>query len=75
MPVKFKKSAKTVARGTKIVTTEHFYMKSMSKKALFEALNDPRTKPKQKQKCQNELVRRGIKIVWGAPNELSLIHI
>ena len=69
MPVKFKKSAKTVARGTKIVTTEHFYMKSMSKKALFEALNDPRTKPKQKQKCQNELVRRGIKIVWGTPNE------
>ena len=69
MPVKFKKSAKTVARGTKIVTTEHFYMKSMSKKALFEALNDPRTKPKQKQKCQNELVRRGINIVWGAPNE------
>ena len=69
MPVKFKKSAKTVARGTKIVTTEHFYMKSMSKKAWFEALNDPRTKPKQKQKCQNELVRRGIKIVWGAPNE------
>ena len=69
MPVKFKQSAKTVARGTKIVTTEHFYMKSMSKKALFEALNDPRTKPIQKQKCQIELVRRGIKIVWGAPNE------
>ena len=69
MPVKFKKSAKTVARGTKIVTTEHFYMKSMSKKALFEALNDPKTKPKQKQKSQNELVRRGIKIVWGTPNE------
>lgn len=69
MPVKFKKSAKTVARGTKIVKVEHFYMKCMSKKALFEALNDPRVKPKQKQKCQNELVRRGIKIVWGAPSE------
>ena len=66
MPVKFKKSAKTVARGTKTVTTEHFYMKSMSKEALFEALNNSRTKPKQKQKCQNELVRRGIKIVWEA---------
>ena len=44
-------------------------MKCMSKKALFEALNDSKTKPKQKQKCQNELVRRGIKIVWEAPSE------
>ena len=41
-------------------------MKCMSKKALFEALNDKRTKPKVKQKCQNELVRRGVKIVWEA---------
>ena len=66
MPVKFKKSAKTVARGTKTVSIEHFYMKCMSKKAVFEALNDKRTKPKVKQKCQNELVRRGVKIVWEA---------
>jgi hypothetical protein len=66
MPVKFKKSAKTVARGTKTVSIEHFYMKCMSKKALFEAVNDKRTKPKVKQKCCNELVRRGVKIVWEA---------
>ena len=66
MPVKFKKSAKTVARGTKTVSIEHFYMKCMSKKALFEAFNDKRSKPKVKQKCQNELVRRGVKIVWEA---------
>ena len=35
----------------------------MTKEALFEAINSDRVKPKVKQKCRNELVRRGVKIV------------
>lgn len=65
MPTKFKPSAKTVKRGTKIVTTEHYYIKNTPKEELIEYLNKGQ-KPKVKQKCSNELARRGIEIVWKA---------
>jgi hypothetical protein len=65
MPVKFKPSAKTVQRGTKVVTTEHFYMKTMSKEALFEYINSSNPIKKRRAKCIRELERRGIKISWG----------
>lgn len=63
MPTKFKPSAKTVQRGTKIVKTEHYYIKNTPKAELIDYLNNGQ-KPKIKQKCSNELVRRGIEIVW-----------
>tara|TARA_B100000131_G_scaffold300740_1_gene322350 strand:+ start:124 stop:336 length:213 start_codon:yes stop_codon:yes gene_type:complete len=69
MPVKFKPSAKEYSRATGKTTTTHYYIKSTSKKDLFEALNNHNTKPKVKQKIRNELVRRGIKIVWRVPSE------
>ena len=43
---------------------KHYYLKCTSKEELFDAVNSSRTKPKHKQKYLNELVRRGIKIVW-----------
>ena len=63
MPVKFQKSAKTVKRGSKIVTVEHHYIKNQSKDVLKKYINEGQ-KPKIKQKCMNELARRGIEIVW-----------
>ena len=66
MPTKLRPSVKRVDRNTKKVTIEHSYIKQTPKKELFELLNKGTTVPKVKQKIQNELVRRGIKIVWEA---------
>jgi len=64
MPIKFKPSAKTRNRQTGKIITEHYYIKCMSKEELFTELNNSSTKPKAKQKCRNELARRGVKIQW-----------
>ena len=69
MPTKLKPSVKTLNRKTGKTITENFYMKSMSKESLFEYINDDRNKPKTKQKCRNELSRRGVKIVM-VPKEV-----
>ena len=66
MPTKFKASERVYVRGVSAnkQPVKHFYVKQMTKEALFEAINSDRVKPKVKQKCRNELVRRGIKLVW-----------
>ena len=73
MPAKFKPSERIVnrVRGQRMNTAsaknkrfKHYYLKCTSKEELFDAVNSSRTKPKHKQKYLNELVRRGIKIVW-----------
>ena len=74
MPAKFKESERVYrkdARGRRMSTDsqkckvyKYYYLKQTPKKELFEAINSPRTKPKHKQKFLNELIRRGIKIVW-----------
>ena len=68
MPVKFKPSHKSFVKGqgTKM---EHFYIKNTPKKELFDYLNNNNSKPKIKQKCMNELTRRGIEIIWKTPIE------
>ena len=63
MPTKYKPSILKIDRNTKKTTIEHFYVKSLSVEKLFEMLNNSTTKPKNKQKFRNELVRRGVKIV------------
>jgi hypothetical protein len=62
MPIKFKPSHKSYVKGqgTKV---EHYYIKNTSKEELIEYINNGQ-KPKVKQKCRNELDRRGIKLVW-----------
>lgn len=62
MPTKFKPSQKTVTRGSKTTTTQHFYIKNIPQKELFDYINNGQ-KPKIKQKCRNELARRGVKII------------
>jgi len=66
MPVKLKPSVVKIDRQTKKKSIEHTYAKTQTKEVLFEMLNHQYTTPKVKQKIRNELVRRGVKIIWQA---------
>jgi hypothetical protein len=72
MPAKFKPSERAHNRdgfGRAIKQTSgpkrfvHYYLKCQSKATLIEAINSDRTKPKNRSKYLNELVRRGVKLV------------
>lgn len=65
MPVKFKPSQTTLVKGKGRVTN-HYYIKNTPKQELIDYINKGQ-KPKIKQKCLNELTRRGIEIVWVSP--------
>jgi|TARA_B100001094_G_C17944647_1_gene677385 hypothetical protein len=67
MPVKFKPSQTTLVKGKGRVT-QNFFIKNISKEELIDYINKGQ-KPKIKQKCMNELTRRGIEIVWKTPSE------
>ena len=64
MPTKFKQDSFTYeGRGVaRKQIRQKNYIKGTPKKELFDTLNSPSAKPKLKQKCKNELIRRGIKI-------------
>jgi hypothetical protein len=68
MPAKFKPSARKYVRGVPAskLPMEHFYLKQTPKGELFEYINSKGSnmKPKVRQKCLNELIRRGITIEW-----------
>tara|TARA_B100000768_G_C10914533_1_gene223021 strand:- start:131 stop:328 length:198 start_codon:yes stop_codon:yes gene_type:complete len=64
MPAKFKPTEKTLNRQTKKTITTHFYLKQTPVVELLKAVNGEYTKPKQKQKCLNEIARRGLQLVW-----------
>lgn len=66
MPAKFKPSEKIYKRGVPANKQEirHYYLKTTPKQDLFDYINSHNAKPKIRQKCLNELVRRGIKVVW-----------
>jgi len=66
MPTKFKPSEKVYKRGVKAskLKDKHFYIKNVAKEELFKVINESRTKPKQRQKCLNELARRKVEVVW-----------
>ena len=59
MPTKLGKSHTTIDRATKKATTVHPYIKGFAKAELIDKYNDDKTRPKDKQKIKNELVRRG----------------
>ena len=69
MPTKLKESGKRwiknpiTGRATYRLEAEHYYIKTISQKELFEELNKYNTKPKVKQKIRKELIRRGVKII------------
>ena len=73
MPAKFKPSDRVYAknaRGARMSTQprvkkwQHHYLKNQSVQTLLDAINSSRTKPKHRAKYRNELVRRGIKLVY-----------
>tara|TARA_Y100001937_G_scaffold108436_1_gene152115 strand:+ start:648 stop:854 length:207 start_codon:yes stop_codon:yes gene_type:complete len=67
MPIKFKPSQTLFVKG-KGKRTEHYYIKNTPTQELIDYINKGQ-KPKIKQKCRNELTRRGIKLVWKTPTE------
>lgn len=79
MPTKFKPDSFEYvgARGNRRAVLVKSYIKATPKQELFEYINNPNGKPKIKQKCVNELVRRGIKIQWTSAesNELDLSRL
>lgn len=61
MPAKFKPSEKIlVNRAEKKYKTIHYYLRNTSTEELEKALENSNTRPKDKQKYRNELVRRGV---------------
>ena len=67
MPVKLKPSQTTFVKGQGR-KTQHYYMKNTSTEELIDYINKGQ-KPKIKQKCRNELTRRGVKLVWKSPED------
>ena len=63
MPAKFKPTEKLRTRGSTKVVTKHYYLKTTPKEELIAYINNGQ-KPKVKQKCLNELARRGLKVNW-----------
>lgn len=82
MPIKFKESERVYrkdARGRRMSTDsqkckvyKHFYIKDVPLDELMSTINSDRAKPKLKQKCRNEVVRRGYKLVWKMPDGTEL---
>lgn len=66
-PIKFKPSQAVRNRETGKYENTHFFIKGTPKAELFEYINSSNGKPKIKQKCRNELTRRGIKIEYVSP--------
>ena len=58
MPTKYKVSEKIRDRKTGQVKVVHYYLKTASDSVLLSIVKNEKTKPKVKQKCLNELVRR-----------------
>ena len=73
MPAKFKPSERVFPRGVRgqkmntaspVKKWQHFFLKQTSVVELLKAINGDYTKPKQRQKCLNELARRKMSILW-----------
>lgn len=82
MPAKFKSSEQIInrVRGQKMSTAspvkkyKHYYLKQTPKAELFAEINSTRTKPKNRQKFLNELVRRGVKIDFFTQAEWDIMQ-
>ena len=73
MPTKFKPSQSTLQRGTKIVTTTHYYIKNISQDELFEEINKDNPNKKRRAKAIKELERRGVKLAWTTKDKDSIV--
>jgi hypothetical protein len=69
MPIKFKSDEKIYNRATKKTRVVKHFIKQTPLEELMKYINNDSGKPKVKQKCRNEVVRRGYNIVKVAINE------
>lgn len=79
MPTKYKKdgfeyTGSGFGRNREAVAKK-YYISHLAKSELFEMINSDRTKPKIKQKCRNELQRRGVRIIKIDPNKLRIFDL
>ena len=70
MPTKFKKDGLEwvggggpFGRGNKTAVKKKYFIKNTPKQELLDYINSDNGKPKIKQKCRNELTRRGVKLI------------
>ena len=61
MPIKFKESQTVKDRATGKPTTANYYIKQTPTEELISYINGRSSNAKTKQKCYNELMKRGIK--------------
>ena len=66
MPTKFKPDSFEYigTHGDRKQVVVKNYITATPKKELFATINNSSAKPKLKQKCKNELIRRGIKLSY-----------
>ena len=69
MPAKFKPTETVKPRGSNKVITKHYYLKQTPVEELIKYINGGQ-KPKVRQKCLNEIDRRGLKLNWLPVGEL-----
>ena len=77
MPTKFRPDSFEYAGlfGSRKAIRVKNYIKSTPKEELFEYINSPSSKSKVKQKCLNELTRRGIKLTWTYADQSNISNI
>ena len=66
MPTKFKKDGLEYrgSRAQRVAVKKKYFISQPPKQELIDYINSPSGKPKIKQKCRNELTRRGVKLVY-----------
>lgn len=77
MPTKFKPDSFEYvgARGSRKQVIVKNYIKQTPKQELIDYINSDSSKPKIKQKCVNELTRRGVKLVWTSTESIDGIDV
>ena len=66
MPTKFKKDGLEYrgSRAQRVAVKKKYFISQTPKQELIDYINSPSGNPKIKQKCRNELTRRGVKLVY-----------
>jgi len=73
MPIKFKKDGVEYkgSRAQRVAIKKKYFIKNTPKQELIDYINSGNAKPKIRQKCLNELTRRGVKLNWLTPAEIE----
>ena len=77
MPTKFKKDGLdwSGSFGNKKSVVKRYFIKNTSQEELIEYINNANGKPKVKQKCRQELTRRGVRLVKVDPAKITMFDL